>query len=97
MMEQVRELLQRIGGERDLALAFSIIAIIGMLILPLPPFLLDFMLAISITLSVLILMTALLIREAARILRLPDRPAARDAAAPGAQHRNHSPDPRPRP
>jgi flagellar biosynthesis protein FlhA len=45
----------------DLALAFGVLTILVVLILPLPPFLLDFLLAISIILSVLILMTALFI------------------------------------
>jgi flagellar biosynthesis protein FlhA len=45
----------------DLALAIGVMAILVVLILPLPPLLLDFALAISIIISVLILMTALFI------------------------------------
>ena len=45
----------------DLALAVGVLTILMVLILPLPPVLLDFALAISIILSVLILMTALFI------------------------------------
>jgi flagellar biosynthesis protein FlhA len=45
----------------DLALAFGVMTILVVLILPLPPLLLDFSLAISIIFSVLILMTALFI------------------------------------
>ena len=45
----------------DLALAIGVMAILVVLILPLPPVLLDFCLAISLILSVLILMTALFI------------------------------------
>ncbi|MEI7805086.1 MAG: flagellar biosynthesis protein FlhA [Hyphomicrobiales bacterium] len=45
----------------DLALAFGVLTILVVLILPLPPLLLDFALAISIVFSVLILMTALFI------------------------------------
>src|SRR5919106_824000 len=45
----------------DLALAFGVLTILVVLILPLPPLLLDFALAISIIFSVLILMTALFI------------------------------------
>jgi len=47
----------------DLALAIGIMTIIVVLIMPLPAFLLDFSLAISITFSVLILMTALFIQK----------------------------------
>jgi flagellar biosynthesis protein FlhA len=45
----------------DIALAIGVMAILVVLILPLPPLLLDMALAISIILSVLILMTALFI------------------------------------
>ena len=45
----------------DIALALSVIGILVVLILPLPPMLLDLLLAVSIILSVLILMTALFI------------------------------------
>ena len=45
----------------DLALAIGVLTILVVLILPLPPLLLDFSLAISIIFSILILMTALFI------------------------------------
>ncbi len=45
----------------DLALALAVLSILVILILPLPPVLLDLLLALSIILSVLILMTALFI------------------------------------
>ncbi len=47
------------GG--DIALAIGVLTILVVLILPLPPLLLDLALAISIIMSVLILMTALFI------------------------------------
>jgi flagellar biosynthesis protein FlhA len=46
----------------DIALAIGVLTILVVLILPLPPLLLDFSLAISIIFSVLILMTALFIQ-----------------------------------
>ncbi|MEQ8267367.1 MAG: flagellar biosynthesis protein FlhA [Parvibaculum sp.] len=55
--------LSSLAKRGDLALAFGVIAIIVVLILPLPAFLLDFSLAISITFSVLVLMTALFIQK----------------------------------
>ena len=47
----------------DVALGFGVMALVVMLFLPMPTWLLDFMLAVSITSSVLILMTALLIQK----------------------------------
>lgn len=39
MGNRLNDFMNRIGGERDLALALSVVAIIAMLILPMPPFL----------------------------------------------------------
>ncbi|MDP3737220.1 MAG: FHIPEP family type III secretion protein, partial [Hyphomonadaceae bacterium] len=47
----------------EYALGLGVMALVVMLIVPIPAFLLDFLLAISITLSVLILMTALMIKK----------------------------------
>ena len=46
----------------DIGLALGILTILVILILPLPPILLDFALAVSITFAVLILMTSLFIQ-----------------------------------
>ncbi len=55
--------LRSIFARPDLALAFGVLIILVVLILPMPPALLDLMLAISITFSVLVLMTALFIHQ----------------------------------
>ena len=54
--------LNELSKRGDIALAVGVITILVVLILPLPPMLLDFALAISIIFSVLILMTALFIQ-----------------------------------
>ncbi len=46
-------------ANRDIAFAIGVMLILGMLFIPLPPFLLDFGLAISLALAVLILMVSL--------------------------------------
>jgi flagellar biosynthesis protein FlhA len=51
-------------GHRDLWFAVAIMAIIAVLVIPVPPWLLDIGLAISITLSTLILLVAVLTRRA---------------------------------
>ncbi|QHL89749.1 flagellar biosynthesis protein FlhA [Sphingomonas changnyeongensis] len=63
MPPQFLDFLQKIGANRDMALAGGVIAIIAMLILPMPPWLLDLGLALSITFSIMILMTALFIEK----------------------------------
>ena len=61
----------KIGGGRDFALALTVMAIIAMLILPMPGWLLDIGLALSITLSVMILMTALFIEKPLELSAFP--------------------------
>jgi len=58
-MNGLNAFLARLGNGRDIALAIGVLAIIGTLVLPLPGWLLDLGLVLSITLSVMILMTAL--------------------------------------
>ena len=57
--------------QADLGLAFGVIAILVVLVLPMPAWLLDFSLAISITFSVLVLMTALFIRTPLELSSFP--------------------------
>ncbi len=54
--------INRLLRSSDIGLAIGVMGIIVVLILPLPPFLLDALLAVSIVFSVLILMTALFIQ-----------------------------------
>jgi flagellar biosynthesis protein FlhA len=71
MPTSVNAFLNRIGAGRDLALAGTVVAIIAMLILPMPGWLLDFGLALSITVSVMILMTALFIEKPLQLSAFP--------------------------
>lgn len=64
----IRGFLERYS---DVILAFLVIAIIGMMIVPLPPFLLDLLLTLNITLAVTILMVSLYIPGAIHISAFP--------------------------
>ena len=55
----------------DTAMALGVMAILVVLILPMPPVLLDMLLAVSIIFSVLVLMTALFIRKALEFSAFP--------------------------
>lgn len=50
-----------LAGRSDIVMAFGVLTILVVMIVPLPPFILDLLLAFSIILSVLILMTSLFI------------------------------------
>jgi flagellar biosynthesis protein FlhA len=52
-----------ITGNPDMALAGGIVLILGLLIIPLPPILLDFFLAVNITISVLIVLIAVYLEK----------------------------------
>ncbi|UYY59689.1 flagellar biosynthesis protein FlhA [Sphingomonas sp. S2-65] len=71
MPPAINILFQRMGLNRDLALAGAVIAIIAMLILPIPGWLLDMGLALSITISVMILMTSLFIEKPLELSAFP--------------------------
>jgi flagellar biosynthesis protein FlhA len=55
----------------DVGLAIGVVGIIVLLILPIPPFLLDVLLSISITSAVLILMTSLMIKKPLEFTAFP--------------------------
>ncbi len=63
--------LLMVGKRRDIFFALGIITILVVLILPLPPFLLDFFLGISLTLSVLILMAVLFVEKPLQLNSFP--------------------------
>ena len=63
--------LSSLAGRKDIFFAVGIIAILVVLILPLPPFLLDFFLGISISLSVIILMTVLFVEKPLHLSSFP--------------------------
>ena len=64
---QVRALTKR----KDIYFAVGVICILIVLILPLPPILLDFMLAVSLTISVIILMTVLFVEKPLQMSSFP--------------------------
>ncbi len=69
-----REILDRFTASArrgDVGLAFGIIVILMVLILPLPPWLLDIGLALSLTISVLILMVAIFIEKPLQFSSFP--------------------------
>ncbi|WP_431469888.1 flagellar biosynthesis protein FlhA [Sphingosinithalassobacter sp. LHW66-3] len=71
MPPALTQFFDRMGASRDLALAIGVVAIIAMLILPMPAWLLDLGLAFSITISVMILMTALFIDKPLELSSFP--------------------------
>jgi flagellar biosynthesis protein FlhA len=61
----------RKAARSDILFAFAIMAMLALLILPVPKFLLDILLALSITLSVTVLMTALFTKKALEFSTFP--------------------------
>jgi len=60
-----------IGKNKDVLFVMALLAILGTIFVPLPPFILDFLLIISITLGVLILMTVIYVREPVKFSAFP--------------------------
>ena len=55
----------------EIALAVGVLGILSIMLIPLPPFLLDMLLAVSITLSILVLLTALMIKKPLEFTSFP--------------------------
>ncbi|MBN2432812.1 MAG: type III secretion system export apparatus subunit SctV [Acidobacteria bacterium] len=64
----VSELLTKYG---DIALAVMVVMIIGMMIIPLPTFLLDILLTLNITIAVTLLLVSMYIPDATRLASFP--------------------------
>jgi flagellar biosynthesis protein FlhA len=67
----LQRIVPQIMGNPDIALALGILMVLGLLVLPLPPVMLDIFLAVNITVSVLILMTSLYIQSTLDITSFP--------------------------
>src|SRR5882724_157916 len=61
---------QRFGGA-DAALAFFVIAIVGLMVVPLPTWLLDLLIASNLACSVAVLLVALYVSDALKIAAFP--------------------------
>ncbi len=55
--------MKGLGRNTDIILAFALIFMLGLMIIPLPPLMLDFLLALNISLSILILVVSLYIQS----------------------------------
>ncbi len=63
--------LSRLSEHKDVALAIGILAVLGLLVLPLNPFLLDICLGLSLTISVLVLMVSVYLRSPLELSSFP--------------------------
>ncbi len=57
------ELIKEFNRRSDLVIGFSVVGIIGVMILPVPPVLLDLLLSFSISISIVILVTSIYIKK----------------------------------
>ncbi|WP_445496782.1 type III secretion system export apparatus subunit SctV [Photorhabdus sp. SF281] len=70
-MNRGLELLSRIGERKDIMLAILLLAVVFMMILPLPPFLLDILIAINMTISIVLMMMAVYINSPLQFSAFP--------------------------
>lgn len=60
----MNSILEKIGKNSDLGLAVGLIGILAVMVVPLPPFILDMMLSLAIAISILLLLTAVYAKRA---------------------------------
>ncbi|QXF34974.1 EscV/YscV/HrcV family type III secretion system export apparatus protein [Photorhabdus luminescens] len=65
------ELLRLIGERKDIMLAILLLAVVFMMVLPLPPILLDILIAINMTISVVLMMMAVYINSPLQFSAFP--------------------------
>ncbi|WP_432692655.1 FHIPEP family type III secretion protein [Morganella morganii] len=70
-MADAKSLLLRIAGRQDIFLALLLLAVIFMMILPLPDFILDTLIAVNMMISVTLLMMAVYIRSPLQFSAFP--------------------------
>ncbi len=70
-VELFKPLFQFLSGSKDLGMVFFLIAILSIIIIPLPSAILDFMLTISIALSILIILLAIYIQKPTDLTTFP--------------------------
>ena len=63
LMNQNKSFLQKVSDHSDIALAVAVVAILAILVLPVPPGFLDIMLAFNITISLIILLVTMYITK----------------------------------
>lgn len=63
--------VNNIGKSSDLILAFGIVVILSLMVVPVPPFLLDFLIALNVTIAVSLLMVAIYIPSAVHLSIFP--------------------------
>ncbi|MBS9436606.1 EscV/YscV/HrcV family type III secretion system export apparatus protein [Photorhabdus noenieputensis] len=70
-MSRGLELLRLIGERKDIMLAILLLAVVFMMVLPLPPILLDILIAINMTISVVLMMMAVYINSPLQFSAFP--------------------------
>ncbi|HYO73570.1 MAG TPA: FHIPEP family type III secretion protein, partial [Archangium sp.] len=70
-MNQLMKILMRARKSSDVVLAVAMAAVLGALIIPLPPWLLDLGLAINLAAAVALLVAALYARDALKVTSFP--------------------------
>ena len=73
-----RDLKSRLMRHADVALALLVVAVVGMMIVPMPTLLLDILISTNIAASVILLLTAIYVTNPLRIATFPtDRKSTR--------------------
>ncbi len=72
-------------GRGSLGVPVLLLAMLAMMTLPIPPFLLDVLFTFNIALSIVVLLVLRVRPAAAGLRRVPDHPAGGDPVAPGAE------------
>ena len=76
-------------ARRGIGAPVAMLLVLAMLMLPLPPFMLDLLFTFNIALSLVILLAVVYVMRPLEFAAFPDRGAGCHPAPPGAEHRFH--------
>ena len=77
----------------DLMAAVAVVTVVTMLVIPLPPFLLDMLITMNISGGLAIVVATMYLEQGARVLGVPEPAAADDDVPTGDQRLGHAADP----
>ncbi len=81
--------MRRMHRHKGLIVPLGFVMLLGVLLVPLPPMMMDLLIVFNIALAVIILLTTIYMSKPAGLQRLPLAAPGDDDAAPRAEHRVH--------
>ena len=88
-----QDTIKKLLKHSDLLAAVGVVVVVTMLVVPLPPMILDLFITVNISAALAVAVATMYLNTAAGLLGVPEPPAADDDVPPGDQRLGDAPDP----